>query len=80
MNGMQMLGEIKKWFPDLPVVIVTAYGDDSPPLRPALGACEFITKPTDFDHSKARLRGSYSTPPTENPPRYPEWPLYTKSR
>jgi hypothetical protein len=35
MDGVQqMLGEIKQWFPDLPVVIVTAYSGDSLPLIP----------------------------------------------
>ena len=28
MVGLQLLGEIKQRFPDLPVMIVTAYGDD----------------------------------------------------
>jgi CheY-like chemotaxis protein len=28
MDGLQLLGEIKERFPDLPVMMVTAYGDD----------------------------------------------------
>src|SRR5271169_2784778 len=28
MDGLQLLGEIKHRFPDLPVMMVTAYGDD----------------------------------------------------
>ena len=28
MDGLQLLGEIKRRFPDLPVMMVTAYGDD----------------------------------------------------
>ena len=28
MDGLQLLGEIKQRFPDLPVMMVTAYGDD----------------------------------------------------
>ena len=28
MDGLQLLGEIKQRFPELPVVMVTAYGDD----------------------------------------------------
>ena len=35
MDGLQLLGEIKERFPDLPVMMVTAY--------------EFLTKPVDFD-------------------------------
>jgi Response regulator receiver domain len=29
MDGLQLLGEIKQRFPDLPVMMVTAYGDDA---------------------------------------------------
>src|SRR3977135_2432630 len=28
MDGLQLLGEIKQRFPDLPVMMATAYGDD----------------------------------------------------
>jgi DNA-binding response OmpR family regulator len=42
---------------DLPVMMVTAYGDDER-RRPAreLGAFEFTTKPLDFDQLKEQLR------------------------
>jgi len=57
MDGLQLLGEIKKLFPDMPVMMVTAYGDDERRQRAtALGAAEFITKPVDFDALKAQLR------------------------
>jgi CheY-like chemotaxis protein len=57
MNGLELLGEIKQRRPDLPVMMVSAYGDDER-RRPAseLGAVEFITKPVDFDQLKAQLR------------------------
>ena len=29
MDGLQLLGEIKHQFPDLSVMMVTAYGDDA---------------------------------------------------
>jgi DNA-binding NtrC family response regulator len=52
-----LLGEIKPRFPDLPVIMVTAYGDDERRRRAnELGACEFIAKPADFDHLKEQLR------------------------
>jgi DNA-binding response OmpR family regulator len=36
--------------------MVTAYGDDQRRRRASeLGACEFLTKPVDFDLLKARL-------------------------
>jgi CheY-like chemotaxis protein len=57
MDGLQLLGEIKQRRPDLPVMMVTAYGDDERRRRPAeLGAVEFITKPVDFDQLKEQLR------------------------
>jgi CheY-like chemotaxis protein len=57
MDGLQLLGEIRQRFPDLPVMMVTAYGDDERRRRAdELGAFEFITKPVDFDWLKAQLR------------------------
>jgi CheY-like chemotaxis protein len=57
MDGLQLLGEIKKRRPDLPVMMVTAYGDDERRRRAhELGAFEFITKPVDFDFLKEQLR------------------------
>jgi CheY-like chemotaxis protein len=57
MDGLELLGEIKQRHPDLPVMMVTAYGDDKRRRRAAeLGAVEFITKPVDFDQLKDQLR------------------------
>ena len=57
MDGLQLLGEIKQRRPDLPVMMVTAYGDEERRRRASeLGAFEFITKPVDFDQLKAQLR------------------------
>ena len=57
MDGLQLLGEIKQRRPDLPVMMVTAYGDDDRRRRAGdLGAIEFITKPVDFDRLKQQLR------------------------
>ena len=57
MDGLQLLAEIKQRRPGLPVMMVTAYGDDERRRRAAHhGAAKFITKPVDFDHLKAQLR------------------------
>ena len=57
MDGLTLLGAIKERFPDLPVMMVTAYGDDERRRRAdQLGASEFITKPVDFTQLKQRLR------------------------
>jgi CheY-like chemotaxis protein len=57
MDGLQLLEEIKQRFLGLPVMMVTAYGDNERRQRAsALGATEFLTKPVDFDALKAQLR------------------------
>jgi CheY-like chemotaxis protein len=57
MDGLELLAEIKQQFPDLPVMMVTAYGDNERRKRAAdYGAAEFISKPVDFEHLKAQLR------------------------
>ena len=57
MDGLQLLDTVKQRYPHLPVMMVTAYGDDERRRRAdELGAAEFITKPVDFDHLKAQLR------------------------
>jgi len=56
MDGLALLREVKRLRPDLPVIMVTAYGDDERRQRAAeYGAAEFITKPVDFDFLKSRL-------------------------
>jgi CheY-like chemotaxis protein len=57
MDGLDLLGEIKRRYPELPVMMVTAYGDDERRRRAEeLGAAEFLTKPVDFDLLRVRLR------------------------
>ena len=56
MDGLQLLAEIKQRYPDLPDMMVTAYGDEERRrLAAEYGAAEFITKPVDFDQLKAQL-------------------------
>ena len=57
MDGLSLLREIKQRRPDLPVMMVTAYGDDERRRRASeYGAIDFITKPVDFDFLKEQLR------------------------
>ena len=56
MDGLALLGEIKRRWPELPVMMVTAYGDDERRrLAVERGAAEFIAKPVDFDFLKQQL-------------------------
>jgi CheY-like chemotaxis protein len=57
MDGLALLREIKTRHPELPVMMLTAYGDDERRrLAAEYGAAEFLTKPVDFDFLKERLR------------------------
>ena len=57
MDGLTLLREVKTRRPDLPVMMVTAYGDDERRRRASeYGAADFITKPVDFDFLKEQLR------------------------
>jgi CheY-like chemotaxis protein len=57
MDGLALLHAIKQQCPEIPVMMVTAYGDDERRRRANdLGACEFLAKPVDFDALKAQLR------------------------
>jgi CheY-like chemotaxis protein len=56
-DGLTLLREIKRRRPGMPVMMVTAYGDDERRrLADEYGAAEFITKPVDFDLLKIQLR------------------------
>ena len=57
MDGLGLLREIKVRRADLPVIMVTAYGDDERRRKAAeFGAAEFVTKPVDFDVLKRQLQ------------------------
>jgi CheY-like chemotaxis protein len=57
MDGLMLLHEIKTRRPDLPVMMVTAYGDDERRRQAeAAGALQFLSKPVNFDLLKAELQ------------------------
>ena len=57
MDGLALLREVKESRPDLPVIMVTAYGDEARRRRAKeYGAAFFITKPVDFEFLKEQLR------------------------
>ena len=57
MDGLQLLQQVKQRRPGLPVMMVTAYGDDERRRRATeYGAAQFITKPVNFDLLKEQLR------------------------
>ena len=64
MDGLQLLHEIRRDWPQLLVIMVTAYGDDERRRRAAeLGAVDFLSKPVDFDYLKQRLHVLTPSPP-----------------
>ncbi len=56
MTGMELLKEVKALWPELPIAMITAYGDDES-RRCALeaGASDLLTKPLDFDELKSKI-------------------------
>lgn len=51
MNGMETLQEFKKLDPEVPVIIITAYGDVPSAVEAIkLGAYDFLIKPPNFDN------------------------------
>lgn len=52
-DGMAVLQEIKKLQPELPVIVITAYGSvDTAVAAMKLGAVDYITKPFDIEEMK----------------------------
>ena len=56
MDGLTLLGEIKRRWPELRVMMVTAYGDEERRrIAGERGAAKFLAKPVDFDYLKQQL-------------------------
>lgn len=57
MNGLELLAELKQHYPDLPVVMLTAYASpDDAVLAMKQGAFDYITKPFHVDELKNVIR------------------------
>ena len=56
MTGLELLKNVKKEYPGLPVHMITAYGDERN-YRTAMeyGADGYMTKPLDFEHLKTQV-------------------------
>jgi DNA-binding response OmpR family regulator len=49
MSGLDMLPKVKAVRPNVPVIMITAYGDEATKKKAAeLGAAGLLTKPIDF--------------------------------
>ena len=49
MSGLEMLPQVKAARPNVPVIMITAYGDDGTKKKAVdLGAVDLLTKPIDF--------------------------------
>jgi DNA-binding response OmpR family regulator len=56
MDGLQLLREVKRLWPRLEVIMITAYNDDERRrVANEFGAADFLNKPIDFDHLKRRI-------------------------
>jgi CheY-like chemotaxis protein len=57
MDGLGLLRKVKEQRADLPVIMVTAYGDDERRRKAQeFGAAEFVTKPVDFSLLRQQLQ------------------------
>jgi len=56
MNGIELLRKVKAKYPELKVMMITAYGDEQNlSMAKNLGADDYFTKPLQFDLLKERL-------------------------
>jgi len=57
MSGIELLCELHVTWPDLPVMMITAYGDAGTEAKArSLGAAQLVTKPVDFPALKDALQ------------------------
>jgi len=57
MDGLSLLQAVRRRHVNVPVIMVTAYGDDERRRQASeYGASEFVTKPVDFDLLRQHLQ------------------------
>jgi two-component system copper resistance phosphate regulon response regulator CusR len=62
LGGLEVLRQLQRQRPELPVVIVSARSDLPTKLRGfGLGACDYVSKPFSFDELLARIRAQLRT-------------------
>ncbi|MEP6678182.1 MAG: nitrogen regulation protein NR(I) [Betaproteobacteria bacterium] len=67
-SGLTLLSRIKERYPQIPVIIMTAYSDlDSAVAAFQGGAFEYLPKPFDVDHAVALIRRAGSETPATLP-------------
>jgi CheY-like chemotaxis protein len=58
MSGLELLPKAKALRPDVPVIMITAYGDDSTRRKALEGGAEaLLTKPIDFGVLRSEIEG-----------------------
>ena len=58
MSGLELLPKAKAARPDVPVIMITAYGDDNTKRKALEGGAEaLLTKPIDFDLLRNEIDG-----------------------
>ncbi len=67
-SGLELLNKVKERFPQIPVIIMTAYSDlDSAVSAFQGGAFEYLPKPFDIDHAMALIRRATTETATPAP-------------
>src|SRR5438876_8123250 len=68
-SGLMLLNKVKERFPQIPVIIMTAYSDlDSAVSAFQGGAFEYLPKPFDIDHALALIRRATNETPASAAP------------
>ena len=62
MSGLELLPRAKALRPDVPVIMITAYGDDNTRRKAFEGGAEaLLTKPIDFSVLRSEIDGRVGT-------------------